>query len=201
MEKINYSKIYRIIHWSIAVSFLLLLITIFLRMTWLNKDNVAAIIQDYLSTTKQVLTQEQLIQLAKKIRKPMWDWHIYIGYVLTGLFSIRFLLPLFGEMKFQNPFAKKLTLKMKFHRWTYLLFYFCVIISLVTGLVITLGPKAYKDTMEEIHELGIYYLIAFIVIHLAGVLMAEFTDQKGIISRIISGKTVPADAFQKDNDH
>jgi Ni,Fe-hydrogenase I cytochrome b subunit len=35
--------------------------------------------------------------------------------------------------------------------------------------------------------LGIYYLIAFIGIHLTGVLIAEFTDQKGIISRIVSG--------------
>jgi cytochrome b len=41
--------------------------------------------------------------------------------------------------------------------------------------------------MEEIHVLGIYYLIAFIAIHLAGVLIAEFTDQKGIVSRIVSG--------------
>ena len=41
--------------------------------------------------------------------------------------------------------------------------------------------------MEEIHILGIYYLVAFIVIHLAGVIIAEFTEQKGIISRIVSG--------------
>lgn len=41
--------------------------------------------------------------------------------------------------------------------------------------------------MEGIHVLGIYYLIAFIVIHLAGVFIGEFTNQKGIISRIVSG--------------
>ena len=51
MENLKYSKIYRIIHWAIAVSFLLLLVTIFLRLTWMNKNNVAAIIQDYLSGT------------------------------------------------------------------------------------------------------------------------------------------------------
>ncbi|PIV48953.1 MAG: cytochrome B, partial [Flavobacteriaceae bacterium CG02_land_8_20_14_3_00_34_13] len=47
-------KIYRIIHWAIAISFLLLLITIFLRLTWLNKFNVAAIIQEYLNDTDQM---------------------------------------------------------------------------------------------------------------------------------------------------
>ena len=187
MEKTKYSKIYRIIHWAIAISFLLLLFTIFLRLTWMNKNNVAAIIQDYLSGTDQILSQEQLIVLAKKIRQPMWKWHIYIGYVLTGLFSLRFILPLFGRMKFQNPFEKNLSIKEKFQKWTYIIFYFCVIISLITGLIIEFGPKELKIPMEEIHVLGIYYLIGFIVLHVAGVLIAEFTDQKGIISWIVSG--------------
>ncbi len=186
-EKTKYSKVYRIIHWAIAVSFLLLLITIFLRLTWMNKFNMAAIIQEYLNGTDQTLSQEQLITLAKKIRQPMWDWHIYIGYVLVGLFSIRFILPSFGRMKIQNPFDKNLSTKMKLQKWTYIIFYFCVIVSLITGLIIELGPKEFKKPMEEIHILGIYYLIAFIAIHLAGVLIAEFTDQKGIISRIVSG--------------
>lgn len=187
MNNTTYSKIYRIIHWSIAISFLLLLITIFLRLTWMNKNNVAAIIQDYLSDTGQILSQDQLIALAKKIRQPMWNWHIYMGYVLVGLFGIRFLLPFFGYMKFQNPLATGLSTKMKFKKWTYLIFYACVVVSLTTGLMMLYGPKEWGKTMEEIHVLGIYYLLAYIGIHLAGVLIAEFTDEKGIISRIVSG--------------
>ena len=187
MEKTHYSKIYRILHWAIAFTFILLLITIFLRLTWMNKNNVAAIIQDFLKDTDQTLSQDQLIDLAKKIRKPMWIWHIYLGYVLTALFSLRFILPFFGQMKFQNPLAKNLTFKEKFQKWVYIIFYVCVVVSLVTGLVIEFGPKDLKHTMEEIHVLSIYYLIGFIVIHLGGVLMAEFTNQKGIISRIVSG--------------
>ncbi|QJP35671.1 cytochrome b/b6 domain-containing protein [Nonlabens sp. Ci31] len=187
MEKTEYSKMYRIIHWAIAVSFLLLLITIFLRLTWMNKYHVAAIIGEYLNGAGQDLSQDQLIVLAKKIRQPMWDWHIYIGYVLVGLFSFRFVIPAFGQMKFQNPVDQALSIKMKFKKWTYLVFYLCVVVSLVTGLLIELGPKGFKEPMEEIHLLGIYYLTAFIIIHLAGILISEFTDQKGIISSIISG--------------
>lgn len=153
----------------------------------MNKFNMAAIIQEYLSETDLVLTQDQLIVLAKKIRQPMWDWHIYTGYVLVALFSIRFILPAFGQMKIQNPIPKELTIKMKFQKWTYIIFYLCVITSLITGLIIVLGPREYKSAMEEIHVLGIYYLVAFIGIHIAGVLIAEFTDQKGIVSRIVSG--------------
>jgi len=186
--KTKYVRIYRIMHWAIAISFLLLLLTIILRLTWMNKFNMAAIIQEYLSTTDQVLSEEQGIALAKKIRQPMWDWHIYLGYVLVGLFSIRFTLPLFGKMKFQNPFAKNLSAKKRFQKGVYLVFYLCVEVSLVTGLIIEFGPKDLKEPVEAIHKLGIYYLLAFIGLHLAGVIIAEFTDQKGIVSRIISGK-------------
>lgn len=188
MEKTIYSRSYRVIHWLIAISFLLLLITIFLRMTWLNKFNVAAIIQDYLTSTDQILSQDQLITLAKKIRQPMWNWHIYLGYVLVGLFTVRFMFPIFGRMKFQNPLIENLTLKERFQKWIYIIFYAFVVVSLATGLIMEFGPKELKKSMELIHSFGVYYLVAYIVIHLAGVLIAEFTNQNGIISRIISGK-------------
>ena len=184
----TYSKIYRILHWAIAISFILLLITIFLRLTWLNKENIAVIIENFLSETDQVLSQDQLIVLAKQIRNPMWQWHIINGYVLVGLFCLRFMLPMFGEMRIQNPLNEKLNAKEKLQKWTYIIFYIGVVISLVTGLIIELGPKNLKEPFEKIHILSIYYLVPFVVIHLTGVLIAEFTDQKGIISRIISGE-------------
>ncbi|MGO3183523.1 MAG: cytochrome b/b6 domain-containing protein [Aequorivita sp.] len=187
MKTTTYSRIYRIIHWTIAITFLLLLVTIFLRLTWMNMNNMADIIGTYLSGTDQSLSREQLIVLAKQIRKPMWDWHIYLGYVLTGLFSIRFILPLFGEMKFQSPLTKNLSTKQKIQKWSYLIFYVCVIGSLITGLLIEWGPKDWKKLLEEVHVLGIYYLVAFIVIHISGIIIAELTDQKGIVSRIING--------------
>ena len=183
----NYSKVYRIMHWAIAITFMFLLFTIFLRLTWLNKYNVAEIIGNFVSENEIVLSQDELIKLAKKIRQPMWIWHNYAGYVLVGLFSIRFSLTIIGEMKFQNPLSPGLSNLQIFKKWTYIAFYICVVVSLVTGLIIVWGPKSLKKSMEEIHELGTYYLVGFIVLHLAGVLMAEFTKEKGIISRIVSG--------------
>ena len=187
MKTRNYPIIFRIMHWSIAICLMAMLFTIFLRSTWMNKNNIALIIQDYLATTDQSLSREQVITLAKKIRTPMWDWHIYIGYALVGLYSIRILLPFLGQMKFPNPFDLSLTTKEKFQYWVYIVFYVCVAISLTTGLIIVLGPKNLKESMEQLHVLSIYYLLAFIVLHIGGVLFAEFTTQHGLISRIISG--------------
>lgn len=174
-------------HWAMAICLLLILITIFLRLTWMEKNHVASIIKEFLAGTDQQLSDEQLIVLAKKIRKPMWDWHVNLGYVMVGLYSIRFALPFFGQMRLRKPFQKGLSLQTKIQYWAYLIFYLCLAVSLITGLMIDQGPKDLKHTMEEIHELSIYYLLAFIVIHLGGVLTAEFTNDKGIISRVISG--------------
>lgn len=186
-EPRGYSLIHRMTHWAIAITFLLLLFTIFLRLTWMNKVHVAGIIEAYLGTTDQALSQEQLIVLAKQIRQPMWKWHVYLGYILVGLLSFRFMLPLFGQMRFQNPFCPSLTLKVRLQKLTYLVFYACVVGSLITGLIIQFGPADLKGTMESLHKLGIYYLVVFIVLHLTGVLIAEFTDENGIISRMVSG--------------
>ena len=189
----SYSKIYRLVHWAIAIIFMLLLITIFLRLTWMNKQHMADIIGSFLNENGQVLSEDELIVLAKQIREPMWQWHVYLGYVLVGLFSLRFALPFFGEMNIQNPFNKTLSTKEKFQRWVYVIFYVCVVVSLVTGLLIEFGPKEFKKPVEEIHELSIYYLLTFIGLHLCGVLLAEFTQQNGIISNIISGKKTSKD--------
>lgn len=188
METRNYSKVYRILHWLIAFSFILLLLTIFLRKTWMEKNHVAEIIQTFLADKGYTaLPEDDAILLAKKIRKPMWDWHIYLGYVLTGLYCIRLAVPFFGEMKFSSPFKAGLDIKTKFQFWVYLVFYVCTAISLFTGLIIEFGPKAYKKPVEEIHELSLYYLLGFMILHFSGILIAELTSDKGLVSRIISG--------------
>lgn len=187
MNTTTYSKTYRIIHWAIAIFILLTLVTIFLRLTWLNKYNVSDIIESYLSSQNIAINHDQSIMLAKQIRKPMWTWHIYFGYVLTALFSIRLLLPFFGSMKFQNPFSKGLTTKLRFQKLTYVIFYLGLTISLLTGLMMEFGPKDLAGKAEGIHILSLYYLIPFLVIHFGGVIIAEFTNQKGIIYSILRG--------------
>jgi|SRR5690606_23392017 len=186
--KTNYSTLYRVFHWTIAISFFLLLITIFLRLTWMNKNSMADILGTYLSDSGQVLSQDQLLVIAKQLREPMWKWHSYIGYFLAGLFSLRFLLPLFGVLKFQDPFSKGSTTREKLQKAVYMGFYLCVSVSLISGLLMELGPEDLKEPLEGIHVFSLYYLIPFIIVHLAGVFTAEFTDQKGIVSRMLSGK-------------
>lgn len=188
MTKKNYSKIYRIMHWVMAITFLLMLLTISLRMGWMNKYGMAEIMQDHLQKLGRPLPDAEAIAIAKKIRYPMWKWHPIFGYILASIIALRFILPVFGHMKFQNPLKKNLSKKEKFQNWIYLVFYGFVAISLVTGLILQFLPKSYKYPSVTIHKLSIYYLLGYIMLHISCVLYAEFTKDKGIISRIVSGK-------------
>ncbi|MFA5573939.1 MAG: cytochrome b/b6 domain-containing protein [Brumimicrobium sp.] len=41
--------------------------------------------------------------------------------------------------------------------------------------------------METVHKWGIYWFPIFIVLHLLGALLAEFSTKKGITSKMIGG--------------
>lgn len=183
----DYSRVYRLLHWTMAVLLLLLLFTIFLRLTWMNKNHMADIIGRNLADDGIELSRERLVAIAKQVRAPMWDWHIYIGYALTGVFLVRFLLPLAGEMRFRSPLSPGLGAVEKFKRWTYLVFYGCIVVSLVTGVLIRWGPKSMKAALESVHVLSIYYLVPFIFIHWIGVFIAERTNRRGIVSEMVGG--------------
>jgi cytochrome b561 len=152
----------------------------------MSQNHIADTIRKFLQSKNQSLSDDELKMLARQIRKPMWDWHFYLGYLLTGLFAVRLILPFFGQMKFSNPFKKEIGLKERFQFLIYWFFYVFVTISLVTGLMIEFGPATLRHSMAAIHVLSIYYLVAYIIIHLLGVIIAELTDQPGIISRTIS---------------
>lgn len=171
-------------HWAIAFCILFMLFTVFLRLTWLNKVNISEILGSELSQRDVNLSSEELQKIAKKIRKPMWNWHVYIGYVLIGLYAIRLILPFFGQMKFKNPLRQK-TKGKKFQQWAYLVFYVGLAVTLTTGFLLVNGSPAWKKGLESIHELSLYYILTFIVIHFTGILLAEYGSEKGIISRII----------------
>ncbi|MBA4302589.1 MAG: cytochrome b [Sphingobacteriaceae bacterium] len=187
MQARPFDRTFRLIHWLLAILMFLLLVTIFLRLTWLEKYSVAEIINAYAADQQIEINQDQAVTLAKKIRKPMWQWHIWLGYAITAVYVLRMLLPLFGKMRFASPKQPGLDVKTRFQYFVYLVFYVLLGASLTTGLLIEFGPDAWHETVEEIHVLSIYYFLTYMVLHLGGVFLAELTSLPGLISRIISG--------------
>ena len=185
-----YSLAFRFLHWSIAFVMLGMLITILLRYSWLNKEEMSEIIMGYSTSQDVNMTKEKAVVLAKRIRAPLWEWHVYLGYALMGLVFIRIILGMMGRVPFLNPFKGGITLNLRIRAIIYLLFYVCVVISLVTGLVLELDIEtAYNNEIKSIHFGSIYYFVTYLVIHFIGVLFAELSSDNGIVSRMINGKS------------
>lgn len=180
--KTSYSLLDRVLHWALALTILFMLLTVFLRLNWMEKNHVAAILVDKLSALDIEITKDQAIKIAKQIRKPMFDWHVIIGYVVTGIFVLRMIFHIKNKKSF-NPITKR----EKFQLWVYRIFYVLLAATLTTGLIIEFGPKSIKKSIEAIHKLTLYYMIAFLILHFSGILLAEIGSKNGIVSKMIGG--------------
>lgn len=180
--KTSHTLIDRILHWTLAFAILFILLTVFLRSYWMEKNHVATILLNKLSLIDVTITKEQAIKIAKQIRKPMFDWHITVGYIASGIFVLRVLY----NTSQKNLYDPK-TSKEKFQMWVYRIFYIFLGITLITGLYMKFGPDTFGDLAEDIHKLTLYYVVPFLILHFTGILIAEFTTKKGIVSKMISG--------------
>lgn len=187
MNEKRFNLAHRLIHWAIAATVLFLLLTVFLRLGWMNKDNMGSIIKESLAKSGTIISNEDAAAIGKSVRKPMWSYHVLAGYVLIGLYVIRMIITSVQGIAYQSPFLKGISIKDRFKSWLYIVFYILMAVSLVTGFMIVNGPKDLKEQMEFIHVKSLYYMITFIILHIGGVLLADFGKEKGIVSRMISG--------------
>lgn len=177
----------RLIHWAIAFTFLYLLLTVLLRLGWMNKNSMGEIISSGLAEKDITIDKDTAGTIAKQVRRPMWGTHTIAGYVLVALYLIRMAIFAIQGVTVISPFKKDITGYQRFRSFVYLLFYVFVAVSLITGLFIVFGPDSVHEFNEEVHKLSLYYMVAFIVLHIGGVVMADGGKERGIISKMISG--------------
>ncbi len=180
--KKNYTAFDRLLHWALAFTFLFMMLTVFLRLTWMEKNNVAEIITNSLAAINIDISYDQAVKVAKNIRKPMFDWHITIGYFVTGIFVLRLLFYVFNKGNFNPKTGSEF-----FQLWVYRIFYILLGITLITGLLLKFGPESIEHDAETVHKLTLYYAIVFMFLHFAGLILAENTRKKGIISKMVGG--------------
>ncbi len=178
---------FRIWHWLHALVVLGLLGTVFLRKTFLSWRTNSEILIEKLFDMDIEVSLEQAKILAKSIRAPMWDWHIYLGYALVGLLLYRVVL--FFTHK-RNKAEQSLHKKMV--QLSYLGLYTLLAFMSISGLIIhfyqDLGlDKTTAHDIKEIHELLYNLVMIFVVLHITGVFVAENRDEKGIVSGMING--------------
>jgi Ni/Fe-hydrogenase 1 B-type cytochrome subunit len=199
------SSTIRLWHWLNALVISGSLITVLLDSTLLDTRDNATLIQNNLKEGGATITHDQARSAAHELSDKVWTVHTYFGYVLVGLVVFRLLLEFFqvADQKFirglRNAYAKYQTVRQnreaaRHDFWVktlYAMFYLMIITMAVTGLCLAFEDDvpALKaiHAFREIHSFTMYLILGFIVLHLAGVFLAERKDSPGIVSDMING--------------
>ena len=186
----------RIYHWSNSLVVTLILITVVLRKTVLDKYLVNGKIQTFLADKGIELDKDVTMKLAKTVRSEMWEWHYIFGFVLAFLIIVRILLffTKSGQLIFKDAFSF-ITKNKKDNYWIKLLYlavYFSIFMISVTGVLMyfykDLGwTHDTKETLESIHVSVMNIIIYFVPMHIIGVVLAENEDEPGVTSDMING--------------
>lgn len=187
MEDKRFSLASRLIHWAMAFTFLYLMLTVFLRIGFMNGHAMSDTISHGLTEKGITADKDTTREIAHHILHPMWETHELAGYIMLGLYIIRMIITFKQGAAFPSPFKTGISGKNRFKSWVYVIFYVLLAVSLVSALLMEFGPQSIGHEMEELHEKGTAYMIAFILLHTAGVLGAELGGERGIVSKMISG--------------
>lgn len=205
----DYRAPLRFWHWGNALLVSLQLITILFQKVIVNSRSAVPEFQQALSTERIALTVKQARSLTHIISERIWVWHIYFGWALVALFVLRVGLELRGpsELRYSArllevarryrlapPAGKADAGKVLFAKSTYALFYLFLTIMVVTGLILIYADDvAFLDSIkgfaEETHNVTMYLIIGFFVVHVVGVVWAEMTKDHGLISRMVGGES------------
>lgn len=197
----------RLWHWGSALVVIGLLLTVLLRKTFLSWRSNSKIIEARVVEAGGTVTTDVAASIAKELRNIMWDWHIYLGFALSALVIYRLILA-FTTVK-NDSFVKILRNQSKAEglskeeknqvryfgavRSVYALFYIATTFMVISGLALyfekELGiSKDIKGLLKETHELTMWFFVAFVAIHILGVVFAETRKgTKGIVSNMING--------------
>jgi cytochrome b len=182
------------------------LITVLINSTITDDRATSDLMKSELQKSGANITAEQARDVAHALSDSVWGVHIYFGYALTALLLFRLILEFFQltDQKFirklkqayrqyntiknnRKAVRNELTVKA-----IYALFYVVVIIMVATGLFLAFEDalaayKSIRHSVKEVHGFCMYLVLIFIIVHIAGVYLAERKDGKGLVSDMING--------------
>ena len=195
----------RIWHWLTYLTLTASLTCVLLGSTlFKTKDNIA-MVQGLLQEKGATVTKDQAGNVAHEYSDKMWNWHKFLGYGLCFLLLSR------AVIEVAQPTEEKLKVKIKralgfapiseedkkdkkHYIWVkrgYLLFYLGLFIMALTGLGLAFEDvpllKDWNKRITTIHSFVQYFIYAYILFHLIGVIITDSGKNKGIVSGMIHG--------------
>ncbi|HEY5325492.1 MAG TPA: cytochrome b/b6 domain-containing protein [Mucilaginibacter sp.] len=202
----RHSATLRLWHWLNTIVISGSLITVLINATITDQRGISGMVKGELQKAGASVTNDQARSVANALSDSVWDVHKYFGYCLAGLLLFRLLLEFFqlADQKFirkiKSEYRRFKTVKKNrqevLHDLTvkaiYAVFYVLLIFQVITGLFLAfedaMAPfKSIRHSVKNLHGFCMYLIIAFIVVHIAGVFLAERKGSKGIVSDMING--------------
>jgi Ni/Fe-hydrogenase 1 B-type cytochrome subunit len=187
----------RIWHWLFFFLISSSMITILLVSTFLKPQQSSGVLQGL---------SNQANQIAFQYEERMLTIHKLIGFGLAFLLLSRILIEIThsAEEKISTRirnaiglYKKKDENKIDYRHYiavklSYTLFYILISIMAITGIGLALGRQVpflgqLHQSIITVHRFVQYFIYAFVFIHLSGLVIADNSNAKGIISGMING--------------
>lgn len=196
----------RLWHWANTAVVSGLLLTILFLFVVLKMKTVGPEFQKVLATEGVTFSREQVRGLTRIVSHRIWDWHIGLGVALTGLLVLRVVVE--AVQKGGQRFGVKLAVARRVFqqrgpelqdarhsllvKYSYLAFYLMLGVMVATGLVLIYADDVeilhrLEHTVKEVHNVTMYLVLGFTAGHIVGVVYAELTRNRGIVSDMIHG--------------
>ncbi len=202
----NHSLAIRIWHWTFFAVILSSLVTVLFASTLFKTRPNIPMVQAQIEENGGTVTHDQAKAVAHEYNDKLWDLHTWIGYGLCFLLFSRIIIEVSNskEEKLKNKIKKALAISNmdlvekndKRHyllaKYGYLFFYIIILIMAITGLGLAFEDvpflKEIHRNIKQVHSFFQYLAYFYMLSHLIGVIRADITKNKGIVSQMINGK-------------
>jgi len=202
----KHSAMIRTWHWLTFIILSSSIITVLLTSTLFNQRDNIVVVQNQLKAKGITVTEDQAFSVSREYEDKLWGVHKLLGYGLAFLLLSRVMIEFMHkpEEKFrtrmknsfllykQNSENKKEYRHYLIVKWSYLFFFVLLFLMVLTGLGLAFGrelsfSRGLHNTVKEIHSITQYFIYAFLLFHVGGVIIADNTSDKGLVSGMISG--------------
>jgi Ni/Fe-hydrogenase 1 B-type cytochrome subunit len=202
----KHSAMIRIWHWITFIIITASIITVLLNSVWMDPRSNIGMVQEQLNKKGVTVSDDQAFSVSHEYEDKIWGLHKWVGYALALLLFSRIIIELaepaeeksisriknaLGLYRINNINRPEYLhyLRVKFG---YLMFYLLLFCMTITGLGLAFGrnlgfSRELHGTIKEIHSIGQYFMYAFVIIHLGGVIIGENSKIKGVVSGMING--------------
>jgi cytochrome b561 len=181
-------------HWLNACTIAGILMTVLVGDTILKPRTNTPRLKEALEGAGATVSREQARAAARMLIDRLWVWHVDLGYALAALVVIRGVV-LLADRRRPAPdpppearASQHYRAVKAFHRS----FYAALGVMVTTGLLLAFRdalslPEGVENVAGTLHEKLMWYVVGFVVLHVAGVVRAEQRGDAGLVSEMIHG--------------